>query len=106
MPILDHFHPPLSGQRMWNAFHHAWATTMARHLNRHVLPDVYFAAPNVQFGARVDIDVWLYPLRTGARLPSVPLFLRADVCVVLPLEDTYVETCQDQRITLDQTAPC
>ena len=246
MPILDHFHPPLSGQRMWNAFHYAWAATMARHLNRHVLPDVYFAAPNVQFGARVEIDVgtfeaahtpdhasgslatlisavdpatitlpaifpdtievvvlnqeggpqlvavvelvspsnkdrpesrrafaakmatylyqgislvvvdivtsrsanlhnewialteahcgrmheptetplytnayrpvqrkgqaeidvWLYPLRTGARLPSVPLFLRADVCVVLPLEDTYVETCQDQRITLDQTAPC
>jgi Protein of unknown function (DUF4058) len=245
MPILDHFHPPLSGQRMWSAFHHAWAATIARHLNRHVLPDGYFAAPNVQFGARVEIDVgtfeaspassrssgshatltsaaepatitipaifpdtievvvshqeggaqlvavvelvspsnkdrpesrrvfaakmatylsqgislvvvdivtsrtsnlhnewialvaapvgrmpeptgaslyanayrpvqrkgqaeidvWLYPLHTGSRLPSVPLFLRAEVCVALPLEETYVETCQDQRIALNQTDP-
>jgi hypothetical protein len=243
MPILDHFHPPLSAQRTWSAFHHAWAATMARHLNRHVLPDAYFAAPNVQFGARVEIDVgtfeaaqtsgrssdnvatlaytadpatitvpaifpdtievvilhqeggpqlvavvelvspghkdrpearrafaakmatylyqgialvvvdivtsrtvnlhnewialieapcgrmheqaaaalyanayrpvqrqdrpeidvWLRPLHVGAPLPSLPLFLRADVCVELPLEATYVETCQDQRIALKRT---
>jgi hypothetical protein len=57
MPILDHFNPPLSVQRVWNTFHHAWAATLARHLNRHVLPEDYFAAPNIQFGARVEIDL-------------------------------------------------
>ena len=57
MPILDHFNPPLSLERVWNIFHHAWAATIARTLNRRLLPENYFAAPNVQFGPRVEIDV-------------------------------------------------
>ena len=57
MPILDHFSPPLSVERVWNTFHHAWAATIARLLNRRLLPAHYFAAPNVQFGPRVEIDV-------------------------------------------------
>src|SRR5438552_4069098 len=57
MPILDHFSPPLSVERVWNTFHHAWAATIARVLNRRLLPDGYFAAPNIQFGPRVEIDV-------------------------------------------------
>jgi hypothetical protein len=57
MPILNHFSPPLSVERLWNTFHHAWAATIARLLNRQLLPEHYFAAPNVQFGARVEIDV-------------------------------------------------
>ena len=57
MPILDHFSPPRSVERVWNSFHHAWAATIARRLNRRLLPDGYCAAPNVQFGPRVEIDV-------------------------------------------------
>ena len=57
MPILDHFSPPLSSERVWNTFHHAWAATIARILNRRLLLEHYLAAPNVQFGPRVEIDV-------------------------------------------------
>ncbi len=57
MPILDHFNPPLSLERVWNTFHHAWAATIARTLNRRLLPENYFAVPNIRFGPRVEIDV-------------------------------------------------
>ena len=239
MPILDHFSPPLSLERVWNTFHHAWAATIARLLNRRLLPEHYFAAPNVQFGPRVEIDVgtfepatapanrqepvgvtlttrpatalipaifpdsievvivnreggpqvvaaielvspsnkdrpetrrafiakmssylqqgialsvidlvttrsahlhndwlhwmqattgwiedtvrtplyansyrpvqrgeqgaiemWLNPLRVGDQLPDLPLFLRGDLCIEIPLEVTYLETCGDQRIAV------
>ncbi len=240
MAILDHFNPPLSLERVWNTFHHAWSATIARTLNRRILPEPYFAAPNVQFGPRVEIDVgtfeqsgeqsgaseqasaapmlatepatavipvvfpdtvevlivrqeggpqvvaaielvspgnkdrlatrrafvakmssylqqgialsvvdlvttcsahlhnewiewmqaqtgvmenvadrplyansyravrrgerdeiemWLHPLRVGEPLPSLVLFLRGDTWIEIPLEVTYVETCEDQRIT-------
>jgi hypothetical protein len=239
MPILDHFNPPLSAERMWNTFHHAWSATIARVLNRRLLPEHYFAAPNVQFGPRVEIDVgtfpqfdvsarrlqpvvvtlttpsatavipavfpdtvevvifnqeggpqvvaaielvspsnkdrpatrrafiakmssylqqgvalavidlvttrsahlhnewiqwmqaimgmmedvariplyansyrpvqhgeraeiemWLTPLRVGDQLPQLPLFLRGDLCIAVPLEEMYLETCEDQRIVV------
>jgi hypothetical protein len=54
MVLHDHFHPPLSVQRHWHAFHNAWATYLASDLNRR-LPDGYFAEPNVQFGIEIDV---------------------------------------------------
>ena len=56
MPLMDHFHPPLSERRQWHAFHHAWATFLAADLNRQ-LPKGYFAEPNVQFGIEIpEVD--------------------------------------------------
>jgi hypothetical protein len=54
MPLLDHFHPPLSERRHWHSFHNSWATYLSSQLNS-VLPEGYFAEANVQF--RVEIDV-------------------------------------------------
>jgi hypothetical protein len=54
MPLLDHFHPPLSERRKWHSFHHAWATMIAFDLN-HRLPPGYFADPNVQYGIEIDV---------------------------------------------------
>jgi Protein of unknown function (DUF4058) len=54
MPLLDHFHPPLSERRHWQSFHHAWATSIATALNR-TLPAGYFAEPNVRFGVEIDV---------------------------------------------------
>jgi hypothetical protein len=54
MPLLDHFRPPLSVQRHWHSFHHAWATTIAFRLNQH-LPSGLYAEPNVQFGIEIDV---------------------------------------------------
>ena len=57
MPLLDHFHPPLHGPRRWEGFHHAWATVIAQHLNRDVLPPGYFAEPEISLGPELEIDV-------------------------------------------------
>ncbi|KHD05448.1 hypothetical protein PN36_10765 [Candidatus Thiomargarita nelsonii] len=54
MALQDHFHPPLSTHRHWQAFHNAWATYIASDLN-HRLPENYFAEPNVQFGIEIDV---------------------------------------------------
>jgi hypothetical protein len=57
MLLLDHFHPPLSAARHWEAFHARWASSIADGLNRDLLPSGYFAEPQVHVGSRVEVDV-------------------------------------------------
>src|SRR5438552_7066488 len=57
MPLLDHFHPPLLGQRHWEGFHAWWAAAIAGRLNEHLLPPEYFAEFEVTLGTRVEVDV-------------------------------------------------
>jgi hypothetical protein len=54
VPLLDHFHPPLSDRRQWHAFHSVWASVIALDLNRQ-LPPGYFADPNVEFNIEIDV---------------------------------------------------
>jgi hypothetical protein len=54
VPLLDHFHPPLSEQRHWHSFHNSWATYLSSQLNSR-LPAGYFAEANVQFGVEIDV---------------------------------------------------
>jgi hypothetical protein len=89
MPLLDHFHPPLSERRQWHSFHHAWAAVIAFDLNRQ-LPQGYFADPNVQFGIEIDVAAfeeehaggtppsWVPPAPTM----TIPLTLVTDVVEV------------------------
>lgn len=53
MPLLDHFHPPLSERRHWHSFHNSWATYLSSQLNA-ILPAGYFAEANVQFGVEIN----------------------------------------------------
>lgn len=57
MPLLDHFHPPLSRTHPWRAFHGAWAAAMARLLNAGVLPAGYYAVPFLDREGPVEIDI-------------------------------------------------
>ncbi len=57
MPLLDHFHPPLSERRPWESFQTTWAGTLADALNRDLLPPGYIALEQVHAGAAVEIDV-------------------------------------------------
>jgi hypothetical protein len=57
MPLLDHFHPPLTPARSWESFHAFWAATIAEHLNRVLLPPGYFAETQVHVGSRVEVNV-------------------------------------------------
>lgn len=104
MPLLDHFHPPLRGQRRWEGFHHAWAANIAQHLNREVLPDEFFAETEISLGPSLEIDVATFEERNGRRglespaltavwapskaILSFPVdFSRLDVCEVRIYED-------------------
>ena len=57
MPLQDHFQPPLSARRHWNAFHNSWATYLSSQVNA-LLPPGYFAEANVQFGIEIDVATW------------------------------------------------
>ncbi len=60
MPLLDHFHPPLSERRHWHSFHNSWATYLSSQLNS-LLPEGYFAEANVQFGIEIDVAAFEEP---------------------------------------------
>ncbi len=57
MPLLDHFHGPLSERRPWESFHTTWASALADVLNRDVLPAGFIALEQVHAGAAIEIDV-------------------------------------------------
>lgn len=65
MPLLDHFHPPLSEHRHWEGFHSTWATLIAQRLNDEMLPPRFFAEPQVRWGKQAEIDVATYDQETG-----------------------------------------
>jgi hypothetical protein len=57
MPLLDHFHPPVSERRTWEGFHSLWAAALVEKLNSNVLAGEYFADMQVHFGSQVEVDV-------------------------------------------------
>src|SRR5947209_16176759 len=57
MPLLDHFHPPLSAERRWESFHSSWATRLADALTERWLPPNYIAEEHAHLGPSVEIDV-------------------------------------------------
>jgi len=40
------------------------------------------------------LDAWFYPMTLGEPLPTLPIWLTADLRVMLPLETSYQETCR------------
>jgi hypothetical protein len=70
VPLLDHFHPPLSERRPWESFHSTWASTLADVLNRDVLPPGYIALEQVHAGAAIEIDVATFSERAAPGRPD------------------------------------
>src|SRR5690349_12699194 len=66
MPLLDHFHPPLSSERRWESFHSSWATRIADALTESWLPPNYIAEEHVHLGPSVEIDVATFAQETSA----------------------------------------
>src|SRR5437868_11184726 len=66
MPLLDHFHPPLSAQRRWESFHSSWATKLADALTERWLPPNYIAEEHAHFGPSVEIDVATFAREASA----------------------------------------
>jgi Protein of unknown function (DUF4058) len=53
----------------------------------------------IQLTEQAQLDIWYETFDVGAVLPTLPLWLDADRCVPLMLQETYEQTCQSQRIT-------
>src|SRR5439155_3493262 len=56
MPLRDHFRPSLSVTHPWKGFHSAWANAITNELNE-ILPEGYYAIPEVPLGDQIEIDV-------------------------------------------------
>ena len=64
--------------------------------------DLYAVAYRlVERAEQPSLDIWQYPLQIGRPLPTLPLWLRGNVCLGLDLESTYLRTCHEQRISID-----
>jgi hypothetical protein len=57
MPLLDHFHPPVSERRSWEGFHGLWAAALVEKLNRDILADEFFADMQVHIGGQLEVDI-------------------------------------------------
>src|SRR6266849_3173664 len=57
MPLLDHFHPPISERRSWEGFHGLWAAALVEKLNQDILADEYYADMQVHIGSQVEVDI-------------------------------------------------
>ncbi len=90
MPLLDHFHPPLSQQRHWDSAYGAWAEAIAKHLNEGLLPERYFAEARVKISTRVEIDVSTFTGNgeSDAGGVGVALWAPPRPAAVVPLEFT------------------
>lgn len=96
MILHDHFRPPLSERRHWHAFHAAWCTYLAAHLNEQ-LPQGYFAEPNVQFGIEIDGASWEETERAAVPLSSMWNVPAPTQSVAITLLSDLVEVLVFQR---------
>src|SRR5437868_6790345 len=89
MPLLDHFHPPLSVDRPWEGVHSTWATVIAQQLNDALLPREYVAIPHVRLGTAVEIDVATLrerPVPAGSAMQSGPSWSPAEPAWSVPVD--------------------
>jgi hypothetical protein len=66
VPLLDHFHPPLSKRRHWQNIHSAWANAIRDQLNDGLLPPSFFAEVQISLGSQVEVDVATLEEKNGA----------------------------------------
>ncbi len=57
MPLLDHFHPPISDLLAWESCHSSWASRLADALNDRWLPEGFLAFEQSHAGSLTEIDV-------------------------------------------------
>lgn len=94
MPLLDHFHPPLSEERHWEGFHSKWANSLVDHLNEEWLPPGFFAEPQVRRANMVEIDVtesWDRPAHGETATLPVRVWAPRAPTIVMPaaVPDTF-----------------
>ncbi len=71
MPLLDHFHPPVTEDIQWNTFHAVWAGSIADELIRTV-PREFQVREHLKLGGGCEIDVATLRNRADAENASSP----------------------------------
>lgn len=106
MPLLDHFHPPLSVRRHWQGFHSAWAAEITRQLNAGLLPPRYFAEPNVEPGGPVEIDVGTFeePPASGGASTAVATWAPPRPALTIPVDFDGLDLFE-VRVMSDEEGP-
>jgi hypothetical protein len=98
MPILDHFHPPLSARRHWESFHATWTVSLADALTPK-LPEGYFVEVQTPAGASGEIDVATFEENTlqhsavsnGAPTATVPPRIETLTAATLTMPAVFPE---------------
>lgn len=54
----------------------------------------------IERNGQPSLDIWQEELSIGGILPTLPLWLRGEICLPVDLAATYERTCREQRITL------
>ncbi len=54
----------------------------------------------VERGGQTQVEAWPEVLALGKELPTLPLWLRVDLCLPLPLEASYTAACRAIRIAV------
>lgn len=57
MPLVDHFHPPISRIHSWESFHSRWAGTLADLLDEQLPDPRYLVEVQVTVGSHIEADV-------------------------------------------------
>jgi hypothetical protein len=61
--------------------------------------DLYAVAYRpIEREGKPHLDIWRETLALGRVLPTVPLWLKGEICLPVELEATYERTCQEQRV--------
>src|SRR5262245_26251322 len=47
---------------------------------------------------KMNVDVWVYPLKVGEVIPTMPLRIVAGLFVPIELEETYVAACRGRKL--------
>jgi hypothetical protein len=94
MPLLDHFRPPLSSERRWDAFHGASpAYSLPAYVSTYAV-----AYRGVQRAGEDQIEIWREHLRLGEALPVLPLAIHADFVLRVDFEATYADLCRRRKL--------
>jgi len=71
MPLLDHFHPPVSDERSPASLHTLWLGALTGYLNLGGrLPAGYYAQAEISIGGRLEIDVATLERSRSSTAPS------------------------------------
>ncbi len=80
---------------IFHAFHVAWLPELQKVLNSGLLPEGYYDVPSdepatlASYAADEVIEIYVEHVAFGAPLPEMPLFLRPDRYINVPLKPTY-----------------